>query len=193
MDYTSRYLKLLPTTDETDETRSTRPDETWGAPDETSDETSDDTQTTTQNTNVSEGFVGNVDSRTGKSNTSEAPQAVNGFRRTPDLSSEGFVGQVGESTAYCLITDPSQLPAVQQALDESTMVGLDLETTGLDPRRDRVRLLSLATDRGTWLIDCFAVDPAPLFDLLAERILVTHHGAFDLAFLTGLGFPPAQA
>jgi DNA polymerase I-like protein with 3'-5' exonuclease and polymerase domains len=75
------------------------------------------------------------------------------------------------------------------------MVGLDLETTGLDPRRDRVRLLSLSIDTvdgGTfaYLVDCFAVDPSPLWEALAERELVLHNAAFDLAFLARLGFTP---
>jgi DNA polymerase-1 len=83
------------------------------------------------------------------------------------------------------------LPTVLQAVDESVRIGLDTETTGLDPRRNRVRLLTLATDRGTYLIDCFAVDPRPLWELLAERELIAHNAAFDLAFLARLGFTPA--
>jgi DNA polymerase-1 len=67
---------------------------------------------------------------------------------------------------------------------------LDTETTGLNARTDRARLLSLVTDRGTYLIDCFAVDPAPLWDVLAERPVVMHNGLFDLQFLRRLGFEP---
>jgi DNA polymerase I-like protein with 3'-5' exonuclease and polymerase domains len=104
--------------------------------------------------------------------------------------------EMGEPTAviqppsYLLAREPSCLQTVRAALDESVLVGVDLETTGLDPRADRVRLLSLATDRGTYLIECFAVDPAPLFEQLAERELVFHNGAFDLSFLTRVGFVP---
>jgi DNA polymerase-1 len=79
---------------------------------------------------------------------------------------------------------------VAVALDESPLAGLDLETTGLNPRADRVRLLSLATDRGTFLVDCFACDPSPLFGPLAERELVAHNAAFDLGFLARLGLVP---
>jgi DNA polymerase-1 len=79
---------------------------------------------------------------------------------------------------------------VLQALDESDVIGLDLETTGLTPRQDRIRLLSLATERGTYLVDCFTVDPRPLFDLLSERTLILHNAAFDLGFLAALGFAP---
>jgi ribonuclease D len=65
---------------------------------------------------------------------------------------------------------------------------LDLETTGLDPRRDRIRLLTLATERGTWLVDCFEVDLRPLFPVLAEKELVIHNARFDLGFLAQMGF-----
>jgi DNA polymerase I-like protein with 3'-5' exonuclease and polymerase domains len=95
--------------------------------------------------------------------------------------------------AYTLITEPSELPALLQALDESQLVGVDTETTGLNPRTDRVRLLSVATDRGVYLVDCFAVpagDLAPVFDLLAERPVVMHNGLFDLSMLRALGFVP---
>lgn len=67
-------------------------------------------------------------------------------------------------------------------------VALDLETTGLDPRAHRVRLLTLSTGRGTWLVDCFEVDPRPLFPILAEKTLVIHNALFDLGFLSQMGF-----
>src|SRR5262249_29734783 len=97
-----------------------------------------------------------------------------------------------DAPAYRVVTDPAELRSVMQALDESVRVGVDVETTGLDPRRDRIRLLSLATDRGTWAVDCFALDPRPLFELLGERTLILHNAAFDLAFLTRLSFVPGR-
>jgi DNA polymerase I-like protein with 3'-5' exonuclease and polymerase domains len=91
---------------------------------------------------------------------------------------------------FVLVREAGQLQAVAQALDESVLVGLDTETTGLNPRSDRVRLLSLATDRGTYLVDASAVDPRPLWDLLAQKTLVAHNASFDLAFLAPRGFVP---
>ena len=73
-------------------------------------------------------------------------------------------------------------------LRKATRVALDLETTGLDPRKDGVRLLTLATECGTWIIDCFQVDPRPLFPLLAEKRLVIHNALFDLGMLSEMGF-----
>ena len=91
---------------------------------------------------------------------------------------------------FVLVQSTAELPAVTAAVDESDLIGLDLETTGLDPRQHRIRLLSLHTDRGTWLIDCFQVDPSPLFELLAEKTLIGHNLVFDLQFLMHLGFQP---
>jgi DNA polymerase-1 len=97
--------------------------------------------------------------------------------------------------AYRLIASGADLEAVHAALGDAEVVGLDTETTGLNPRADRVRLLSLAVptvDGGTfsYLIDCNALDPSPLFGALAERTVIGHNLAFDLAFLAGLGFAP---
>ncbi|MBN9520298.1 DUF3987 domain-containing protein, partial [bacterium] len=76
-------------------------------------------------------------------------------------------------------------------------VGLDTETTGLDHNRDRVRLLQLATPRGTFLVDVFAfADPAaalaPVFEALAGVAVVGHNLGFDLPFLMRLGFTPGR-
>jgi DNA polymerase-1 len=86
---------------------------------------------------------------------------------------------------------------VSVAVGETALVGLDCETTGLDPRSDRTRLLSLCcdtTDGGTatYVVDCFAVDPAPLWPALASVPVVGHNLAFDLQFLARLGFEPGE-
>ena len=93
-------------------------------------------------------------------------------------------------TAWQFVRNQTDLASVIQAVDESVRVGVDTETTGLNPRTDRVRLLTLATDRGAWIVDCFAVDPRPLFEVLIERPLVMHNAVFDLGFLLRLGFVP---
>jgi len=77
-------------------------------------------------------------------------------------------------------------------------LGLDTETTGLDPFTDRLRLVQLAVPDGpVYLIDCFAVDPrllAPLFAAPDGPTLVGHDLAFDLRFLVqaGLPIPPGR-
>jgi DNA polymerase-1 len=120
-----------------------------------------------------------------------SPERVTSSSATSASSAEG-----GRPADPLLVTDASGLEAVSFALGDADLVGLDLETTGLDPRADRVRLLSLAVytidDGGafTYLVDCFAVDPRPLFGALAEKTLVAHNAAFDLGFLAALGFEP---
>jgi DNA polymerase-1 len=98
--------------------------------------------------------------------------------------------------AYRLIADAEGVGAVLAALGDAERVGLDLETSGLDPQRYRVRLVQLAapTIHGrvfSYVIDTFAVDPAPLWDALDGVELVTHHAAFDLGFLWRMGFCPS--
>jgi len=87
-----------------------------------------------------------------------------------------------------LISTRDQLESVVDELRLAEMVGIDLETTGLNPRADRVRLISLSTSEGSWLIDCFKVDPHPLLSILSRKKLVMHNGQFDLGFLSAMGF-----
>jgi ribonuclease D len=72
-------------------------------------------------------------------------------------------------------------------------LGQEAPETGLDPRKDRVRLLSLATEKGTWIIDCFEVDPRALFPVLSEKELIIHNALFDLGMLSEMGFELGEA
>ncbi len=70
------------------------------------------------------------------------------------------------------------------------MLGLDCETTGLDPVSDRLRLVQLATPERVYLVDCFAYDPRVLAPLLAAGPrLIGHNLKFDLRFLAAAGLP----
>ncbi len=99
----------------------------------------------------------------------------------------------GDTPSFLLVTDAAILQTVAIAVDNSSCVAVDLETTGLNPRTDRVRLLTVACDTVdggsfAYLVDCFAVDPRPLWPHLADATLVIHHAQFDLGFLWQLGF-----
>jgi DNA polymerase-1 len=107
------------------------------------------------------------------------------------------VNAVSTSPLFLLVRDAAGLEAVLAALADAEEIGLDCETTGLSPRADRVRLLQLSVptiDGGyfTYVVDCFAISPSPLWEALAERTVVGHNLTFDLQFLAPLGFVPGQ-
>ncbi len=100
------------------------------------------------------------------------------------------------SPPYQLVQTPVELGPVHGAIADSGRVSIDVETTGLNFRTDRVRLLSVGVETRegrafAYLVDCFAVDPSPLWDTLADKDLLLHNAVFDLAFLSRLGFTPA--
>jgi hypothetical protein len=97
-----------------------------------------------------------------------------------------------EGDAQLVLTEDS-LQTLAEELRSAARVALDLETTGLDPREDQVRIISVTTAQGTWLIDCREVDPRPLFPILADKELIAHNALFELNFLTEMGFELGKA
>jgi DNA polymerase-1 len=127
-----------------------------------------------------------------------APSIRDNVRPTEDSADPGAVIPVTEVTVTeglpddgeppPLISTRDQLESVADELRSAEVIGIDVETTGLNPRTDRVRLISLSTAEGSWLIDCFEVDPHPLFEVLAQKKLLMHNGQFDLGFMSAMGF-----
>ncbi len=74
-------------------------------------------------------------------------------------------------------------PAVN---DNRIIVATDIETTGLNPRTDRIRLIGYAGDEA----GCHE-SPEPLKDALADPTVVKifHNAPFDVTFLQQKGFP----
>src|SRR3712207_3326041 len=65
------------------------------------------------------------------------------------------------------------------------MVALDLETTGLDPRRDEIRPVQVSDGEKIFVIDLFHRDGRALFEALSRddlKVLV-HGGAFEYGFV----------
>lgn len=82
-----------------------------------------------------------------------------------------------------------------EALARHAVIGLDTETTGLNARRDRLRLVQLGVPDAAYVVDTWKVaDLAPLAALLASPAVVKvgQNLKFDLGFLRQRGLVEAQ-
>jgi DNA polymerase-1 len=97
------------------------------------------------------------------------------------------VDQLGEfdPLAFEYVTTEEDLTRVCEEIHTAAgMVALDTETSGLDVREDRVRLIQVKTADGTpTLVDATLVDPTPLLEALADKYVIFHNAAYDLAVL----------
>jgi DNA polymerase I len=104
---------------------------------------------------------------------------------TPEPS--GYKG----TRKYALITEPDALSDLVAVLEDVREVAFDVETypqddsnTALDPRRGRVRLISVAAEDGIGgVVDVTKVHPGPLLEVTKNKTLIAHNGKFDLSFL----------
>src|SRR5438552_15365382 len=99
------------------------------------------------------------------------------------------------NTQYQLVTTGGQLNRAIEELSKHHAVGVDTETTELDPYNARLRLIQLATPNGVYIIDVNAltngdvkrsVGALPLRQLLSSLrpIKMAHHAMFDAKFST---------
>ena len=96
----------------------------------------------------------------------------------------GIIRNLG---VYQLVSTPDELNELIRELREVDTVAVDLETVGLNPATLKVRIISVTTEEGTWLVDCFAVDPSPLLPTLTGKTLIFHNALFDLTVLVLMG------
>lgn len=87
-----------------------------------------------------------------------------------------------------LVTDPAALASCFETLRNQPVIGLDTETTGLDPFTSRVRLIQFSTPNDLFVIDCFAFEALrdrELADLLEQPrpIKILHNAKFDARML----------
>lgn len=98
------------------------------------------------------------------------------------------------NTQYQLITTGEQLTRAIEELSKHHAVGLDTETTELDPYIGRLRLIQLATPNGVYIIDVNAFASgdtknderlSPLRQLLSSSrpIKIAHNAKFDAKFI----------
>jgi hypothetical protein len=96
-------------------------------------------------------------------------------------------GIIRDLGVYRLVSTTDELIELIRELREVDTVAVDLETVGLNPATLKVRIISVTTEEGTWLVDCFAVDPSPLLPALTGKTLVFHNALFDLNVLVLMG------
>jgi DNA polymerase-1 len=115
------------------------------------------------------------------------PHSLGGEKEKAEKTQRGM----GSSGSYELVTDPDHLADVAAFLEGVTEAAIDLETTGLSPIEDNIRLLSVHAGEVTFLINAFEVDPLPVLQALKDKLLYVHGAEFDLPFLFHCyGFEP---
>jgi len=104
---------------------------------------------------------------------------------------------------YVSAGNESALRDCRRAIRRSHIVAIDTETTGCSivgtttllgiPYGTKCRILSVSTDDGTWVIDCFAIDPSMVVRALHGRKIIAHNWAYDAQFLCQYGFDTKKA
>jgi len=92
------------------------------------------------------------------------------------------------TTPFTFVADEAAVEKAVEAISRHAVVGVDTETTGLDPLRSRVRLLQIATPEHSFVIDLFqvrALEHTGLRGLLSssEQLKTFHNAKFDLKML----------
>lgn len=100
-----------------------------------------------------------------------------------------------DSLNLSLVETAKDLADLLPQLMGAQAVGVDLETTGLDPHLSAIRLVSLALEDRAYVVDLFRLPQAlealrPLFEAKEGPILVGHNLRFDLGFLLQAGVWP---
>ena len=120
-----------------------------------------------------------------------SPQSDFSFSQDPEISSAAkpLVAQPRVPYPHTIeyVKKADKAAAVLAELLLQQPLGLDIETTGLDPLKDRIRLLQLACRSGRVVVfDLFHL-PAALFASLSKTRLVAHNAVFEYAFLATAG------
>ena len=86
---------------------------------------------------------------------------------------------------YELINDPSRLAQVAEMLAQEKVLGIDTETTGLDPHTVQLLLLQISTLDKVYIVDCKRVVPLALKPLLENPniLKVAQNAKFEYEML----------
>jgi DNA polymerase I-like protein with 3'-5' exonuclease and polymerase domains len=90
----------------------------------------------------------------------------------------------------------AQVDRMLQDLSSQSLVGVDIETSGLDPLTDSIGLVQIAAEDHVYLVDISKVAVSTLTSLFAADTgptLVFHNAEFDLSFLVHANVPMPPA
>ena len=124
------------------------------------------------------------------------PHELNTCTHTADLASVVNATSFS-STNFSLVSNAHDLDEAVSYLEESRQLAVDLETTGLNPKNDRIRLLTVTAQKNdgstrTFVFDFFmGLDHGRLLNALGGKALYLHNASFDLGFLRNIGFQHA--
>ncbi|HET8733943.1 MAG TPA: ribonuclease D, partial [Anaeromyxobacteraceae bacterium] len=83
-----------------------------------------------------------------------------------------------------VVARQDDLDALVRTLSTERVIAVDTESNSFHVYRERVCLIQLSTSAGDWVIDPFALDPAPLGPALATvPVLVLHGADYDVRCL----------
>jgi ribonuclease D len=96
-----------------------------------------------------------------------------------------MMGSAGAARPLEWIADPTAIVRLAEAIAAAGIVAVDTESNSFHAYFEKVCLIQLATPGSDYLVDPFAVDPAPLAAVLADRRIVTvmHAAENDVAAL----------
>jgi DNA polymerase-1 len=111
---------------------------------------------------------------------------------TAEDTAGALLRNLNTTVHYIRDTDPAR-DAVARLLEAGRpLLGLDIETGGLDPLTDRTRCLQVADDTAAYVFDFDGVDPAALWPLMnAGGMFVAHNATFEWRFLRRVLLHPA--
>jgi DNA polymerase-1 len=93
-------------------------------------------------------------------------------------------------TKITYVTDNLQIKHVKKDILAGRLVGIDTETTSLDPITGKIRLIQLSTPVNTWVLDVFQLSKTRILNQILKPLLsdegivkVFHNAKFDLQFI----------